>query len=207
MNFFLPCLCCHLIPKSTETDYYIDPNIMTSGEPFFEPTRVQHKISVQEFLEMRQAMRSAGGEDLKLAKMLFIIMRIYTIICFEVFVGILVLGLGFPERFGGLLIPVLVNIAGFILPNLCFYCCWRSCARKAYKNICEVFELNEKIYLAKGVKWSINKNLMYVQIKTETNEFSEGKITNRSFQESDTGRNTVLEMITVISNQEILLKS
>ncbi len=139
--------------------------------------------------------------------MLFIVMRIYTILCFEAFVGILVLGFGFPERFGSLLFPIIGSIALFILGNLCLYYFWRSCSQKAHKNICEVFEASEMIYSIKGVKWEISKNLMYVRISTDVKEFSEGKITTRSFPESETGRNTVLEMITVISNQEILLKS
>ncbi len=44
------------VPPSNESNYFIDPKIMTLGEPDFEPRKIDYKISELKFLQMRQDM-------------------------------------------------------------------------------------------------------------------------------------------------------
>jgi len=207
----MPCFCCHSIPKSTETDYYWDPKLVTSGEPNFEPAQVSNKISKQEFSEMRQTMRSAGGEDLKSANLLFIVLRVYIVLFIETFVGILIFGLALTERIENLKNALLINFVVWIIPSFAFLCWSHYYVRKAYKKICKVLELSGKLYLLRGIVWIMSKDLMFVQIKVveglDLQQFSGlGKV-NQLVEENNLEKNISFDVINQVSNKEILLKS
>jgi len=205
--------CCNRIPKSTETEYYLDPKIMTGGHPNFEPGKIKHKISGLEFSEMRQKMINAGDEPLKTAKLLFIIMRIYAILCIIAGIGILIFGLCFPEKVENWRIPLVINIGVLVIPSTFFQCYWKYSMQRACEKIEKVFEeQNEKVYSKKGVLWSIDKTLMYMRIKMiegmDFQEYYSGGDSKMNLSlHSQSEKNMILEMMNhKVSNREILLK-
>lgn len=208
----MPCFCCQTMPKFTETDFYWDPKLITNGEPNFEPAQVSNKISKQELSEMRQTMRTAGGEDLKSANLIFIVLRVYTVLFIEAFVGILIFGLALVEKPGNLTTPLLINFVAWSVPSLGFLCWSHFYVRKAYGKICKVLELNEKLYLARGIVWIVRKDLAYVQIKIfeglDLQQFSSGSgQVKQLVEENEIEKNISFDMIHQVSNKEILLKS
>ncbi len=205
--------CCNRIPKSTETEYYLDPKIMTSGHPNFEPHKIKHKISGQDFSEMRQKMIDAGDEPLKTAKLLYILIRIYAILCIVAGIGIVIFSLSFPDKVKNWKIPVLVNIGVLVIPSTFSQCYWKYSMLKACQKIEKMFEeQNEKVYSKKGVLWGIDTTLMYMRIKViEGMDFPEyysgGDSKMNLSLHSQSEKNIILEMMNhKVSNREILLK-
>lgn len=161
------CLICKRTPKATGTEYYFDPKIMMLGTPNFEPHKLQNRVSMNEFMAMRHAMIEAGGSWLSAAKCFFVLMVLYCIAC-----TIAGLATGVykqviaddPDDFN---IPLWLNAAVFVAPNIIFQLCWIISVRKAGKLLERFFEWqNQRYYTARGINW-ISKGglLMYIQIK------------------------------------------
>ena len=212
MNFIMPCIqlfCCNRVPNSTKTDYYLDPKIMTKGEPIFKPKKVQNKITEDEFLEMRKEMIEAGGEDLKRAITIYKILTIYAITCFMTWVVLTIFEIIDRENAEKYDVPMVVGILTTAVPNIVLQCKWKSAMKKSCKNITEMFEQkNLTVYLRRNIQWLMKNTLVYVQIKLidpedQQQPDADGK-TGQSFSSQKSEKKAVVE---VDEKRESLLKS
>jgi len=169
MNFVLPLiqvLCCNRIPRSTLTDYFLDPKIMTSGKLYFDPAFVYFKISDQEFLEMRELMIQVSGKRLKISKVAYYLMLTYAYLSFLSGLVLVLLHFLNPESPRARDTPWLIKIAAFLVPNVALQCYWKYSMRKTCENIEKLFEeQNEQVYAAKGLNWLIHGSLLYIHLK------------------------------------------
>jgi len=159
------CCFCKRTPKATLTDYYFDPKIMLLGTPNFEPHKLQNKVSEREFYEMRKAMIEAGGCWLASAKFFFVFFFLYSQSC-----AIFGLGSGVYNIMAAedkrLNIPLVVNIAVMLIPNVILQFLWILSTCKAVKVLNGCFEReNQSVHSAKGINWLMCGNLMYIRIK------------------------------------------
>jgi len=217
MSFLIPCFhafCFSSVPKSTETDYYFDPKILTSGKPNFETDMVKYQISEQEFFQMRKAMLEVGDPNLKAMKITFILMVIHAILCFMVAAGIGIFALCFSAKIAQLFFPSLGLIASFVVPNLVLQWYWKYAMGKACKIIEKLFESqNDIVYSLKGISWILTHgNLKYIHIKNveaELRSFRGYSLENKTkvFEANQSRITTALETArSTNSNIEFLLK-
>ena len=78
---FTRIFCCSNIPKSTNSDYFFDPRVITIGLTRFQPEKIQNTVEDHEFQKMREEMITVGGSNLKTAKSLYFSMVVFAIIC------------------------------------------------------------------------------------------------------------------------------
>ena len=207
MNPFMTCvrcLCGKRVPKSTYTDYYFDPKVVLFGTPVFDPKKVQNKISEQEFPKMREAMIREGGNWLIAAKILFVLVLIYSIV--GAVAGILSISKVFDMFFG-------TQALIFMMPSIILQMIWIFCGWKARNKIRDLFDWqNERYYTARGVNWLTCGTLLFIHVKitekdAELQEFKE--YSNNSVLLMGTSGNNMsaFETINKNSNREILLKN
>ena len=170
MNCFMSCIqfmICKRTPKATEKDYYVDPKIMLLGKPYFEPHKIQNKISEAEFLEMRKKMIIAGGGFLSAAKFFFVLTVLYALACTVVGIGLAVYQRAIIDDPDDFEVPLWVNIAVLVLPNILFQLFWIISGAVAAKRLRRFFdEQNQKVYSARGINWTSKGGaLMYIHIK------------------------------------------
>ena len=207
MKNIMPCvkvLFCNRIPKSSKSNYYLDPKIMTFGTPKFEPEKIQNKISEQEFHHMRALMINIGGEKLKKAKRIYFIMVAYAVLCFVGWLFQIIFQLIFPSK--NLQTSMAVSILVTVLPNMMLQCYWKSSMLKACEEIARLFDReNKRIYTARGINWQTCYTLIFIHIRILDSELE-------SFDGDLKGE--LEKMITIDkarniennSNKEILLK-
>jgi len=165
----MPCIqlfCCNRVPKSTKTDYYIDPKILTRGEPKFIPAKIDNKISELEFQDMRKEIFHAGGADLKRAMLIYKILLVYVVICFMIWVGQAIFAAVDTEKIKEHKIPFIVVFCCTAVPNITLDCKWKAAMKRACKNINQLFEQkNQEVYSKRGVQWLMHNTLVYVHLK------------------------------------------
>lgn len=193
---------CNRIPRSTETDYYFDPKIMTLGTPNFEPYKIQYKISEQEFQEMRIEMIKAGGSKLKKTKIIYLVTISYSILCLASWIFQLIFGFQ---------VPVWIGIVMTVIPNMVLQFYWKSCMVKSCEGIARLFDRqNEGIYAARGLHWRTCYTLVYIHIRVLDSEL---QVLNEArealkLRDEKTASVTIEEVKNIGNNwnKEVLLK-
>ncbi len=166
MNFIMKIvqlLVCKPTPKSTETDYYLDPKLLLLGSLTFKPSKLQNKLSKEEFIEMREEMKKIGGGWLTAAKTFLILFLIYSPPCTILGAGTMIYNIFFDGQ--DFKIPWVVNICGMLFPNLLFQIFCVICMYKACQNLKPFFALKKNpIYSSRGIKWISYNHLLYIRI-------------------------------------------
>ena len=202
------------VPPSTYQDYYLDPKIMTLGEPSFEPSKVSYKISELKFLQMRQDMINIGGEKLKRTKAIYLLLVAFTVLGF--LACLVELGLAFffyKELEEYFKITLIVDLVGLVIPNIILQIYWRRSMKKTCAVIEEYFYLqNKDIYSVVGINWVTCGTLLYINIKlvdkeTELRSFEEFSNSTRLSRLRKAEKNLAVETRKDNSNKEILLNN
>ena len=193
------------IPKSTATDYYFDPKIMTIGEPEFDPIQIRYKVSELKYLELREEMIKVGNGRLKRTKSIYLFLVAFTLLCLLAWIAQFVLIVIFQMGSTPVKILLIINVAGLLIPNLALQCYWRVSMKKTCNLLEELFEAkNSEIYRAKGVNWLTCGTLVYIHIQmmdTELQAF--GEYANTSLDRSS----SAFETIKKNPNREVLLNN
>lgn len=215
MNFIMPCVqafFCNCLKKSTDTDYYVDPKLLSFRKPVFEPEKIQNKVTESEFMEIRNEIANAGGKWWTSTKFVYIFMIIHAVLCFAAYFGKLIASAIFDKRIEALEVSTVVNITCLMLPNIISQICMKIFMKKACIGVQKFFDAkNEEIYTARGINWLTCGTLLFIHVKileteTELKEF--GEYCNNSLLLMGTSGNNMsaFETINKNSNKEILLK-
>lgn len=202
------------VPPSNESNYFIDPKIMTLGEPDFEPRKIDYKISELKFLQMRQDMINIGGERLKRTKSIYLLLVAFTVLGFMACLAELGLAFFFYKELEEYFkITLIVDVVGLVIPNIILQIYWRHSMKKTCSAIEDYFYLqNKDIYSVVGINWVTCETLLYINIRlvdkeTELRSFEEFSNSTRLSRLRKAEKNLAIETKRDNSNREILLNN
>ncbi len=161
--------CCSGPPKSTSSDYYFDPRVATMGSRQFNTEKTQCLISDFEFEEMRKEMIIAGGNNLKTAQNLYILMLTLMTICFAWWAVRFTLNFTGIHRFS---VPtIVISIVLTVFTNVSMNVIWKVYMKKAAKDVQEMFDQkNKEVYSGRGIYWETHQTLSYIHIRIVASE-------------------------------------
>ena len=149
--------------KSTQTQYYFDPKIVTLGKPKFDSHLNGGRISEEEFLDVRKRMIRAGGLNLWLVKWLFtttIIFIFLLVICYFIIVVYQHPESGYISWKDTLVYSTIVLVSAIF-----GRCLWQRAFKKAHGNMDNLLQIEtNKVYANRGVVWKIDEDLKFMHV-------------------------------------------
>lgn len=161
--------CCSRIPRSTPTDYYFDPRVVTIGPKRFSPEKTQNLVSEEEYKKMREEIITSGGSNLKTAKILYFALIIFALITFAWWVVRIVLAATGSYHFSKA--AIIISIVLTIVVNILLNRAWAVFMKKGAVDVQQMFERqNQAVYGSKGITWSTCQTLVFVRIQISSNK-------------------------------------